>query len=313
MGKQRVIKKPKKMRLRGRKLWFYICIVALPLLQFAIFYVGVNINSFILAFRSYDYASGQYLFAGLSNFGKVFHDMGALPELGIAFKNSFIVFFVSMVIGLTFALIFSYYIYKKFRGHRLFRIMLFLPFIVSNITMVILYKYFGENAVPALIEKIFHIEVQGLLSNYDTKFAYLLTFTILTSFGIQTLIYSGSMSGISESITEAAKLEGITPFKEFWYICVPMISPTIIVFITTGFAGLFMNQMSIYSFYGQDPGDYSIYTIGYWLYQKINSPEATLADYPYLSAFGLILTLFTAPVTLLVRWGLQRLGRDNER
>ena len=310
MEKRLALTKPKRRGLRGKKLLFYVCVVALPLLQFLIFYVGVNVNSFLLAFRSYDYQTGSYSFAGVSAFKKIFHDMRALPELTIALKNSFLVFFVTMVIGLTLALVFSYYIYKKFFGHALFRVLLFLPFILSNVTMVILYKYFVEDAAPAIIEFFTHKPVKGLLSNYDTKFNTILFFTIFTSFGIQTLIYSGSMSGISESIIESAQLDGITPFKEFWYICVPMIYPTVIVFITTGIASIFTNQMSIYSFYGQDPGDYSIYTIGYWLYQKINSPATTIADYPYLSAFGLILTLFTAPVTLLVRWGLQRLGGE---
>ena len=33
-------------------MWFYIGFMALPMLQFIIFYIGVNFNSFLLAFRN---------------------------------------------------------------------------------------------------------------------------------------------------------------------------------------------------------------------------------------------------------------------
>ena len=45
------------------KLIFYICGLALPLLQFAVFYIGVNINSVLLAFQKYDIREGNRLSA----------------------------------------------------------------------------------------------------------------------------------------------------------------------------------------------------------------------------------------------------------
>lgn len=36
----------------AKSMWFYIAVLAIPLLQFCIFYIGVNVNSFILAFRN---------------------------------------------------------------------------------------------------------------------------------------------------------------------------------------------------------------------------------------------------------------------
>ena len=36
----------------AKSMWFYIGFMALPMLQFIIFYIGVNFNSFLLAFRN---------------------------------------------------------------------------------------------------------------------------------------------------------------------------------------------------------------------------------------------------------------------
>ena len=45
-----------------REFIFYLCLVALPLAQFCIFYIGVNFNSILLTFRNYSFDEG-YSFA----------------------------------------------------------------------------------------------------------------------------------------------------------------------------------------------------------------------------------------------------------
>ena len=51
-------------------------------------------------------------------------------------------------------------------------------------------------------------------------------------------------------------------------------------------------------------------TIGYWLYCGAVSGE--LAEYPIYSAMGLALTAIAVPVTLVLRWALNRLGPSEE-
>ena len=49
----------------AKSLWFYIAILALPVLQFCVFYIAVNINSFVLAFRNItlDGETKKYVFS----------------------------------------------------------------------------------------------------------------------------------------------------------------------------------------------------------------------------------------------------------
>ena len=64
---------------RGKDI-FYWSIIAFPVLQFLIFYVGVNINSFALSFETFDYSKG-FSFVGIenlfSNFINVFNKISA--------------------------------------------------------------------------------------------------------------------------------------------------------------------------------------------------------------------------------------------
>ena len=294
---------------RGKTI-FYWSILAFPLLQFIIFYVGVNLNSFALAFQKFDYSGNGYTFVGFENlfqnFLDVFKEFQEAKYLQTAVWNSVLVFILGLVIGLSLGLLFSYYIYKKCALSKFYKTILFLPYIISSITLVIIYKYFVEQAVPEVVLKLFNIEMDGLLSNQNTEFGAILFFTIWTGFGVQTLIYSSSMSGISNEIVEAAKMDGITPLKEFLFIDIPIIAPTISVFVVSSVATLFVNQMNLFNFYGAE-APYGIYTIGYYIYRGVSAAGTTLSDYPYYAAFGLVMTMITIPITLIVRKVMNKL------
>ncbi|MBO5061619.1 MAG: sugar ABC transporter permease [Prevotella sp.] len=298
---------------RGKTI-FYWTILAFPLLQFVIFYIGVNLNSFALAFQSFDIYSDGLQFVGfdqlLVNFKAVFQMFQEADYLLKAFGNSIIAYLVGLFVGLTLALLFSYYLYKKFFMSKFFKVILFLPFIISSIILVIIYKYFVENAIPAFILQLFGKEIEGLLSNPNTEFITVLFFSIWTGFGIQTLIYGSAMSDISNDIVDAAKIDGVTPMREFLFIDIPIIAPTIAVFVVSSTATIFVNQMNLFSFYGAQAANYDIWTIGYYMYQGIT--VAPLADYPYFAAFGLVMTMITIPITLIVRRLMNKLD-PNER
>lgn len=293
----------KKLNSR-RKLIFYIALMALPCLQFIIFWVCVNTNSLLLAFRTYDYQAG-FQWAGFDNFIKVFKDIGKTEYLRASIGNSLIVYAFSLLLATPFSVLFAFYLNKKRIMSGLFKTVLFLPHILSALIMVILFKYFVDRAIPGVYEQLTGKSMQGLLANMDTTFAMIVFYNIWTGFGTSTMMYLGAMSGISESVVEAAELDGVTPLQEVWYITVPLIWPTFTTFVVVGFTGLFTNQINLYNFYGDD-AEYRYYTFGYYLYVAVRN--ASVGEYPYLSAMGLILTAVAAPLTLLLRRVLNRLG-----
>lgn len=285
-------------------LIFCLIVLLVPMVQFAIFYVGVNVNSFVLAFQRYEVDPvtnlGSYVWNGFNNFAEMFRVIKQEGVFGIALQNSFLAFFWVTVVGITFALVFSLYIFKKMPGSPIFRILLFAPSILSSVVTVTMYKFFVESAIPAMLG----LE-SGLLSNPKTDVGTIIFFNVWISFGTQILMYSGAMNGIDPSITEAAKLDGANPFVEFFNIILPLIFPTIQTFIITGVASLFINQINLVAFEGLD-ADGRYMTVGYYLFK--NAEAATKDGYPLLATYGVSLTLIAVPLTLLVRWALEKFG-----
>ena len=208
----------KKMKAIIAKQWgFYWLILGLPLLQFCLFYIGALVNSVLLPFQKYDYDVGGMVWdTTFSNLQLAFSDLFTKSYFKHALKNSTVLYVTGTVVGTTLALLFSYYIYKKRFGSEFFKTVLFMPQIVSGVTMVIMYRYFVDRGIPTIYEFFSGTEIEGLIANPQTSFATILFFSIWAGFGTQILMYSGAMNGIDDSAVEAARLDGVNTFQEFY-------------------------------------------------------------------------------------------------
>ena len=299
---------------RQRRIVFYTLMFALPILQFLLFYLYVNFNSIVMAFQDkveiepIGYAT-SFTWNHLKNAFQFFAEEECWKMLG----NSFGLLFGQLFIVTPLALLFSYYIAKGKPGSSLFRIMLYLPQVLSVVVLGVLYQEIMNKVYPFIMETAFgKKDVASLMtqsSTYNAQFWGAYIFTLWFSFGANVLIYTGAMSGIDQSIVESAHLDGVTSIQEFYYIYVPMIFSTLTTFIVTGLAGIFNNQMSLHTFFGNDKSKVKVF--GYYFYgtAAMNIENAGPAQILHeLAALGLIATLIIIPITLIVRKLLNKYG-----
>ena len=290
---------------KRRDLIFYSLMLLWPVAQFAVFYIGVNFNSVLLAFKSYE-SEGVYSWVGFENFSTLFSQFKNLTVFRMGLKNSLLLFFVGTALGVALGILFSFYIYKKLPAGGFFRVLLFLPSIIPSIAMIVMFKQFADNAVPAICEKLFRLEMKGLLSNPDTTFGTIIFYNVFVGFGTASLLYVGAMTNISESVVEAARLDGAGFFRELFSITLPLIWDTLSTFVIVAIGGIFVNQANVYAFYGSGAEEH-VTTIGYWLYKETVKIGA-YASYPMLSAFGLLLSFVTMPLVYFAKWLLRKVG-----
>ena len=308
-------KKKRKTFLKSKKerakIIFCCAVLALPVLQQLIFYIGVNFNSFLQAFQIYDYNQTglgyTVRFSFLENFKSA---VELVLRSSFIVKNSAIIYAVSILISLPLALIFSFYIYKKFPLSGLFSVFLYMPQIVSALVFSLLFKYLTTEVYSTISYQLTGEYAEGLLLNQNTRIPVLVFFNIWISFGVNIILYSGAMAGIDPSIVESAELDGTNLLQEFLHITFPMIFPTFISFIIIGLAGFCTNQANLYNLFGPQAQELS--TIGYYIYAQSNKADyvSTLsyASFGELSALGIMLTLIVAPVTLGVKKLLEKIG-----
>ena len=279
--------------------------MAFPVAQFLVFYIGVNFNSILMAFQRINIQQNTVEWTA-SNIQNAFEMMTASSELLSVMSVSILAYVILTGLGVPLGLFFSYYIYKKLPLSGAFRVILFLPSILSAIVMATIFQFFVERAIPTAMMQFFDVEMMGLLENSETRFATIIFYNILMGFGANVLMYTNSMSGISQEVVEASQLDGATTLQEFVHVTLPMIYPTLTMFLFTGVAGIFTNQLHLFSFYGGTaPNEVSTY--GYYFYTKTQGAKS-VAEYPLLSAMGLLMSSVAVPLTLLVKWLLEKFG-----
>jgi ABC-type sugar transport system permease subunit len=162
-----------------------------------------------MTFQEYNVDLNEYVFLKGSNFFKnfsdVFYELRTKTVFDYAFKNAFIAYGVALVFSTGFALIFSYYIYKKFPLHGTMKVVLFTPSVISGIVLISIFIEFVENVIPGVVLKVSGETIKGMLSNPDTRFGTILFYCVWMGFGSSILLYVGAMNNISSRMSLSAE------------------------------------------------------------------------------------------------------------
>ncbi len=307
MEKKKIVNERKK-----KQMIFFYSLMILPVLQFCVFYIYVNSNMILLAFQNYkiktDALGYDITFAGLENFKTA---LAFLSENAYMIFNALEAFVVVTLFEMVLAIFFSYYIYKAYPMHGIFRIVLFMPKIISGVVFVVLFKYIVTDVYQYVVQQLTSQEVLGLLDNPETKKATVYFYCIYMGFGVNVLLFCGAMSGINDSVVESAQLDGVNTLQEFWYITLPMIFPTIKSFLIIGISGIFTQQLALHTFFGGDAAELS--TIGYTIYMQstasgVIAPSNRFLSFSQLSAMGVMFSIVLYFLLMAMRKVLNKYG-----
>jgi ABC-type sugar transport system permease subunit len=304
----------KKPKIDKGDLLFYCAFLAWPVLQFCVFYIGVNFNSVLLSFRFNELnETGTEL---ITRYWTLESYKEAWEMLWYGDGKRYIAFtlkayLTTNIISVPLGLLFAYYIFKKLAGWSAFRVVLFLPSILSGVVVGLIYRYLFAG-LKLVIGVNLMDPVDGNL------FLVLMFYNVWISFGTNVLMYSNKMSSISDEIIESAHLDGAVGIKEFWYIVLPLTYSTLSVFLITGVASMFVHQYGVIEMFNWAADD-SIKSIGFWFFAQANQYKKMLslndisaAGLPTLAAMGIIMTIITVPIALTVRWALEKYGPSEE-
>ena len=113
---------------------FYFAIVIPPLIQVMVYYFAVNIDGILLAFQTYDRASGKFVFTGLNTIKALMAEIFAPGTGGMWLRSAFLYIVSFIVMAINIAI--SFFLYKKIPLAGFFKVVLFLPSILPSMAMV---------------------------------------------------------------------------------------------------------------------------------------------------------------------------------
>lgn len=287
---------------------FIVSFTIIPVVHFLLFYVYVNLDSFVMAFQKPNEA-GTALVPTWDNFEYIFKllkEGSSFPEwdLKLAFGNTFKTFLVQTIMYPV-GLLVSYFIYKKIWGYKAYRVIFYLPTIISSVVVSFFFQELmspTSSFFPELLYKITGTKgvVQNPLENPDFANQMVILNLVWLSFPGNLIIWGGTFSRIPDSVIESARIDGVNWIRELTQIILPLVWPTFVLTITTSIAGIFGATGNVFLLTG---GLNGTQTVSNWLYMRVQQAHDPFSNtYLYqASALGLILTVISCALAIFVR------------
>ena len=274
---------------------FIITMLIVPIISFLFFYVYINFNSILLAFK--DPLEGNL---GLQNFETVFSHFTNVDGKFLSYlRNTLIYFCQDTFINMPLSLIICYFIYKKIALHKAIRTIIYLPIIMTPTIISALFTSMIEAGGPlqALCGSMgIELPTNSFIRNEQYALGTILFYSIYSGLGARFVLFGGAMNSIDISVIEAGKLDGVGPFRELVSIIVPCIWPTFGTMLLISFTGVFTASGPSLLF---DPdGRFGTMSISYWIYTKTSG---TGSQPELASATGLVFTLLGLPIVFIVK------------
>ena len=241
----------------------------------------------------FDYSSSIYnpTFNGVDNYVKLFKE----PIFYKVMFNTFMYLVIAVPFLVTFPLFLAILINQKIRGITLYKILLYLPVIVSIVVAAIAFKwlYAGQGILNYLLT-IFHLEPIGWL--VDTKWALfsVAIVTIWKGIGYYMMIYLASLMSVPQDLYEACDIDGANFLTKHLTVTIPHIMPTIALVSTISTISAMKVFAEIYVMTKGGPLN-STKTIVYYIYERAFEN----LDLGYASALAVVLLIVVMVFSLI--------------
>ena len=241
----------------------------------------------------FDYSSSIYnpSFTGINNYIKLFNE----PIFYKVIFNTFMYLIIAVPFLVIFPLFIAILINQKIKGITLYKILIYLPVIVSIVVAAIAFKWlYSTQGVLNYILSIFNINSIGWLT--DTKWVLfsVAIVTIWKGVGYYMMIYLASLMSVPQDLYEACDIDGANFLKKHLTVTIPHIMPTIALVTTISTISAMKVFAEIYVMTKGGPLN-SSKTIVYYIYERAFEN----LDLGYASALAVILLIIVMLFSLI--------------
>jgi raffinose/stachyose/melibiose transport system permease protein len=272
-----------------------IVLFMLPaLILFGVFFLYPVVSVLLLSFTKWNGISAP-VFTGVNNYCLLFQD----PVFIRSVKNNGIWALAASCVQVPLAAIAALILATKPRGWKIFRVIYFLPQVISGVAIAMLWSSI-YNSEYGILNKILQLIGKGSLArnwlgNLHTAFPSILIYWILYM-GYHMVIILADIISIPSSYYEAASIDGATAIQSAWYITIPSITPvSVCTCMTLAMANGLRQFEQAFILTGGGPANRTSVLVIY-LYQQMKN-----SAYGLSSATGVVLIGIGSVMILIIR------------
>jgi raffinose/stachyose/melibiose transport system permease protein len=175
-------------------------------------------------------------FVGLENYATAFGTKAFVTSVA----NNVLIVVLSLCVQIPFSLGLAVLLNRRFRGRAIFRLLFFLPYVLSEaVTGIVFTLMLQPHSV--VDSTLTNVGLAGLIQDWlgDSTLVMITLFVIISwkYFGFHMIIMLAGLQGIPRELEEAAYIDGADRRTAFRYVTLPLLGPTIRVSIFLSMIG----------------------------------------------------------------------------
>jgi multiple sugar transport system permease protein len=212
-------------------LWGYALIAPTLILLGIFFYLALG-ASLLISFTDWEILTEPH-WVGAENYTRLLQDKVYLQSLW----NSARYVLMSIPIGQSLSLLLALALNSRLPFRNLFRLVYFLPVLTMSVAIAVVWKWIYNPAYGplALLFQALGLEPLKWLSDVNLAMWSIVFINVWLGIGYNMVIMLAGLQNIPRDYYEAAQVDGANRWSQFWYITLPLLTPTLFFTTITSF------------------------------------------------------------------------------
>lgn len=210
-------------RVRFKSSWLPWLLIAPQMAIVLVFFFWPAAQALRQSVMSQDPFGNNSEFVGLENFERLFADASYLES----FKTTAFFSLLVAVCGLSIALLLAVMANRVLRGAGVYKTLLIWPYAVAPVVAGVLWLFMFASPMGVIA---YWLRMLGLdwnhLLNSNHAMALIVVAAVWKQISYNFLFFLAGLQSIPKSLIEAAAIDGASPWRRFWSIVFPLLSPT---------------------------------------------------------------------------------------
>jgi sn-glycerol 3-phosphate transport system permease protein len=229
-------------RVRFRSTWLPWLLIAPQMAVVLIFFFWPAAQALRQSVLQQDAFGTSTEYVGLENFSRLWNDSSYLAS----FQTTAVFSLLVAVLGLSLALLLATMANRVLRGSSVYRTLLIWPYAVAPVVAGVLWLFMFASPMGVVA---WALQQMGLewnhLLNANHAMALIVMAAVWKQISYNFLFFLAGLQSIPPSLLEAAAMDGARPWRRFWTITFPLLSPTAFFLLVVNVVYAFFDTFAI--------------------------------------------------------------------
>ena len=229
-------------RVRFRSSWLPWLLIAPQMAVVLVFFFWPAAQALRQSVLQQDAFGTSTEYVGLENFTRLWNDSSYLAS----FQTTAVFSLLVAVLGLSLALLLATMANRVLRGSSVYRTLLIWPYAVAPVVAGVLWLFMFASPMGVVAWALQQLGLEwNHLLNANHAMALIVMAAVWKQISYNFLFFLAGLQSIPPSLMEAAAMDGARPWRRFWTITFPLLSPTAFFLLVVNVVYAFFDTFAI--------------------------------------------------------------------